>query len=294
MLLRGSNEERAKLLRAAFAKADQGNLEPLAALLRRHSQFPGPKPNLVFADEVVELAQAHDPLRIAEQLLAHHPGIAPGGTESEFLPYVGVLVATRAAMQKKRELPRVLGWIHDASDDLRFHVRDAAMLAWVRLLSWNEKLAFREVPGFATDLFSVTAVVRALSDKRLVEGLSDVDGARDALERAVAQLDEAPRSAARYPGYKALVAALPVTARALTLRLGESMLTPFERAARSPNPDLHGIAVALTEEKLLRSRFPEAIERLGLTRNAAAPQRIDPRTERLPKGKAKAKALARR
>lgn len=285
---------REKQLENAIAQALRGDGDALAALLRRHSQFPGPKPNLVFADEVAATLAGTpaDAFRVAEQLLAHHPGIAPGGTESEFLPVVGLIVAGAAVDRpspsegRKRsrdpELERVLQWLHDASDDLRFHVRDAAVLVLGRLFARHEAALWEAVPSFASHFFAAATFMRTLGDRKVADGVVSGESAKMFLEHALSILLNASRSDERYPGYKELLGAAPKTWTLLAGRFGPDVLETLLPAARSREPGLYNLAAEVVRGSQIRGRYPEAVKRIEAARNEM-PRRIDPRNERLKK-----------
>lgn len=287
---------REKQLADALARARRGDDEALAALLRRHSQFPGPKPNLIFADEVAAslAGTPDDAFRVAELLLAHHPGIAPGGTESEFLPVVGLIIAEAAlaaapsetSSRKKRnpQLERVLGWLHDASDDMRFHVRDAAVLVLGRLFGRYEAALWDAVPTFVDNFFPAATFMRTLRDRKVTDGITDAEAAKAFLEHALQILLNASRSDERYPGYKELLAAAPAAWTLLAGRFGPDILETLLPAARSREPGLYNLAAEVVRGATIRGRYPEAVKRIEAARNEM-PRRVDPRNERLKKKK---------
>ncbi len=291
---------REKQLADALVKARRGELLALETLLRRNSLFPGNRANMLFAEEVAASTAGtpDDAMRIAEQLLAHHPGIAPGGTESEFLPMVGLLMAVatverppvvaksaRPSRNQKASDPnltRVIGWVHDASDDMRFHVRDMSVLALCRLFLRHEEALWEASESFMDGFFPAATYIRALGDRKTVDGLGNFVGVKAALERALELLLDASRSDERYPGYKELLGAVPGTWQILATRFGGDVIDTLLPMARSKEPGLHDAALRVALHTQIRSRFPEASKRIETVRNEA-PRRIDPRNERLKK-----------
>lgn len=292
---------REKQLADALVKARRGDLESLETLLRRNSLFPGNRANMLFADEVIAATAGtpDDALRIAKGLLAHHPGIAPGGTESEFLPMVGLLMAVgavdrapevavsaRPSRNKKSALDAnlklVLEWVHDASDDMRFHVRDISVLALCRLFVRHEAALWEASPTFIDGYFSAASFIRALGDRKTVDGLSDFAGVKAVLEQSLQLLLNASRSDERYPGYKELLATVPGTWQILATRFGADVIDTLLPLAKSKEPGLYEAALRVALHTQIKSRFPEASKRVETVRNAV-PRRIDPRNERLKK-----------
>ena len=292
---------REKLLADGIARARRGDSEALATLLRRHSKMPSPRPNMLFAEEVATLAATvpEEAFRVAEGLIAHHPGIAPGGTESEFLPMVGLLIAVAAVDRpapekparggkKKAAIPadlqRVFDWVHDASDDMRFHVRDTSVLALCKLFSRYETELWQVSDTFIDGYFSASSFIRALGDRKVVDGLQSWEGVKAVLERSLQLLLDASRSDERYPGYKELLAAVPGTWALLATRFGADVVDTLLPAARSKEPNLYEAALRVALNTQVRARFPEASKRIETVRSEA-PRRIDPRNERLKKKK---------
>lgn len=259
--------------------------------------MPSPKPNFVFADEVAAATAGspEDAFTIAKSLLAHHPGIAPGGTESEFLPMVGLLMGVAAVLQlppkpargaKKAAIDpgllQVIDWVHDASDDMRFHVRDTSVLALCRLFGKHEDALWQTSASFLDGFFPAATYIRALGDRKVVDGLQSWDGVKAVLERALELLLNATRSDERYPGYKELLGAVPGTWALLATRFGADVVDTLLPAARSKEPGLYEAALRVAHDNHVRARYPEATKRIDTIRNEA-PRRIDPRNERLKK-----------
>lgn len=290
---------REKQLADGIARARRGDSEALATLLRRNSKMPSPRPNMLFADEVAAAAAStpEEAFRVAESLIAHHPGIAPGGTESEFLPMVGLLIAVAAVERPAQAKPargakknsgvepnlqRVLDWVHDASDDMRFHVRDTAVLALCRLFVHHEAVLWHVSDSFLDGYFPAAAYIRALGDRKVVDGLQSWDGVKAVLERALELLLNASRSDERYPGYKELLAAVPGTWALLATRFGADVVDTLLPAVKSKEPGLYEAALRVALDTQVRARFPEASKRIETARNEV-PRRFDPRNERLKK-----------
>ncbi|RYZ66260.1 MAG: hypothetical protein EOP08_05270 [Proteobacteria bacterium] len=167
---------------------------------------------------------------------------------------------------------------------MRFHVRDTSVLALCKLFSRYETELWQVSDTFIDGYFSASSFIRALGDRKVVDGLQSWEGVKAVLERSLQLLLDASRSDERYPGYKELLAAVPGTWALLATRFGADVVDTLLPAARSKEPNLYEAALRVALNTQVRARFPEASKRIETVRSEA-PRRIDPRNERLKKKK---------
>jgi hypothetical protein len=98
----------------------------------------------------------------------------------------------------------------------------------------------------------------------------------DAAMRLAAGAD---RSAARYPGYKALVDALSETPGALAARFGAPVFDMLVAWAGSKDPSLREVVAKAVSGARLAKRFGEDVARVRRALADTAPTRRDPRTD---------------
>jgi hypothetical protein len=245
----------------ATARALAGDATELYALLSRSSGLPGERANLSLAGTFAEACSADArAAALAKKMTNLDADAAPGGSPLEFIPLCGVLAAGAVAARQPKTRAAMIQIIHDACDDLRFRVRDVvpSALAMIGAREGGELLA--ELEPFTEGYFHAAALLGAMTSQAWLPQIADAGPAVDALVRAFQLADTAPRSAARWPGYKALVEALESSIAPLALRFGEPVFTAAAGFARTDDPHLRdSIKKALTRDKKLRARFPEEL-----------------------------------
>jgi hypothetical protein len=257
--------------------AIRGDRRALYARLARGSRLPGNRPNLdlakEFADAAAGLGERALPLAIAMATI--HADEAPGGTALEFLPMCGVLaLGALAAASDDRAREKPMATIHDAAEDLRFRVRDAVPLAVTRVGAKHPEWTLRNLASWMDGFFHSAAVLRALSQPELLHAVKSHEELVQRLEDALALAENAPRAAARYPGFKALLDALVSSIPPIATRFPAPVLDVLERfAGATKDPVLRDLAgrAARACKNVGAERVLAALER-------TAPPRRDPRT----------------
>jgi hypothetical protein len=263
----------------ATARALAGDATELYAFLSRSSGLPGERANLVLAQGFAHAcsADARGPA-LATKMAALEADAAPGGSPLEFIPLCGVLAAGACAARQPKTRGAMLQIIHDACDDLRFRVREAAPHALAQIGAREGGGFLGELESFTEGYFHAAALLRAMTSSDWLPQIADAEPAVSALTRAFALADEAPSSATRWPGYKALIEALEASIAPLALRFGEPILVAVAGFARTDDPHLRESVKKSLANKKLRARFPDELgAAIGALDAAKKPPR-DPRS----------------
>lgn len=240
------------------------------------SGLPGTRMNITLANAFATECAAHgakaDPL--AFTMAGLDADEAPGATELEFLPVCGVLaLGTRAALDPKAR-PKVLALLHDASEDLRFRVREIVPHALARIGERGGDELLAAVAPWMDGYFQAAAVLLAMADPRWLDAMNDADLVVARLDEAYALAKNASRSASRYPGHKALVEALGVAPGALAVRFGVPVFDMLERWSKTEMPELREAITKNLKSSKLAGRHAAAVERVhaAVTRNLPPPR----------------------
>jgi hypothetical protein len=260
-------------LSRALDEAVAGRRQPLYELLTRGSRLPGTRANDALAEAFAQACRARGAK--ADALVLAMAGLsadeAPGATALEFLPVCAVTaLGTRAAADPAMR-GRFVGELHAHADDLRFRVRDAVIAALARVGgAAGEALAF-DVDSWMDGYFHAAAVLSALGNDVWLTQLHAPDAVVARLDDAFALARDAPRSAARYPGRKALVDALRTVPTLAAARFGVSVFDMLERWAAAADPELRAVVEENLASRKLGSRFGQEIDRVRRALAASAP-----------------------
>ncbi|HEX3770600.1 MAG TPA: hypothetical protein VHV30_07045 [Polyangiaceae bacterium] len=269
----------------AFDAAVAGKPTALYELLARGSKLPGPRINEALADAFAATARARgakgDALVLAMTNLDADE--APGATPLEFLPVCGVLaLASRAAADEKVR-GKVLPVIHGRADDLRFRVREAVVDALVKIGSVAGDALVHDVAPWMDGYFHAAAVLRGLSTEAWLSKVHDVGAVVQRMDEAFQLALNAPRSAARYPGHKALLEALQAAPVPVIVRFGVPVFDLLTRWAEVKDPVLRALVAASIgeeggksqgkrqRESKLAGRFRPEVDRVVRVLDATAP-----------------------
>lgn len=273
--MRESDQEQpyVKLLRAK-------NLDALCIELRKRSGLPGIRANLrlaeAFGEECAAIGPSIDPL--LKQMLELSPDFAPGDTDWEFVPTCAVYgVGARAAKDPKARR-FVLPLLYEAADDLRFRVRDAVPQVLANIGSLDGDTWIRELAMFTDGYVYAVAVLKALSEERFLNAIHDVESACARLDECFTLAREAPRSAERYPGMKALIDALAKTPNLLAIRFGTPVFELMKKWSTVKEPMLREAIEKNLRGPRLEGRFRDEIRGVRAALAASAPVRRDPTT----------------
>ncbi len=254
------SEAMTKALEAALA----GKPDALYGQLAVASGLPGTRANLAVADafatECAARGAAADRLLFAMAALSADD--APGASAREFLPMCGVIgLGARAALDP-RVRAKALAAIHDASEDLRFRVREAAVRALARVGAAAGAALARDVASWMDGYFQAAAVLVALADPAWTNAIDDPADALDRLDEAFALARDAPRAAARWPGRKALVEALGLAPAALAARFGVPVFDRMIAWSNIEQPELREAIENNLKGAKLASRYADEVARV--------------------------------
>jgi hypothetical protein len=251
-------------LSRALEEALAGRPQNLHALLARGSKLPGPRINEELAEAFALACRAQGARgdAVAFSLARLTPDQAPGAGPLEFLPVCGVYaLATRAAADAKIRT-KVVQELHARADDPRFRVRDAVVLGLARVGAAAGDGLVSEVASWMDGYFHAAAVLLAVSGESWLTALHDAGPVTERLNEAFLLVRDSPRSAARWPGHKALVDALGLVPPRVALRFGVPVFDLLERWAGEKDPVLRGVVEAVLGARSLGGRFGAEMDRV--------------------------------
>jgi hypothetical protein len=251
-------------IKKAFSDALLGKEDLLFAFLVKNSGLPGTRINQAvaeaFAFECAREGKASEKLALG--MLDLPADYAQGGTAFEFLPVCGAFAVAARAAKDKTYISTALPVLKDASDDMRFRVRDAVALglSWMGAASPEETLAGTD--SWTEGFTYAASLTEALSQATFVDAIKKP-------EIVVARIDgcfrlalNAPRAAERYPGYKSLIEALPVATAMVAARFGPPMFDAMELWCKAKEPMLREVILASIRGNRVRNRYAEDVVRI--------------------------------
>ena len=251
-------------LSRALTGALAGRMQPLRDLLTRGSKLPGTRMNDDLADAFAQACRAAGPR--AEALALGMARLtadeAPGATALEFLPVCGLYAMTAHGVTDARARPRVLEELHARADDMRFRVRDAVVLGLARIGAAAGDALVLEVTPWMDGYFHAAAVLLALSDEKWLTALHDAGPVVERMDEAFVLVRDSPRAAARWPGHKALIAALSRVPGLVASRFGVPVFDMLVRWTACKDPALREVVAAALEARNLTGRHGPELERV--------------------------------
>ncbi|OJY25841.1 MAG: hypothetical protein BGO98_35160 [Myxococcales bacterium 68-20] len=256
-------------LTTALERAIAGKTADLYRQLELQSGLPGPRVNmnlaLAFAHECAGIGPKVDDLVYAMANLP--PDEARGASGKEFLSVCGVLaIGNRAMVAKENAVrDRALVLLEEKADDPRFRVRDAVPLALAMMGQKMQADLADRVESWMDRYFQAAAVIRALAEPTWLETFP-----HDAyyqpinlLHAAFMLAHDAPRSAFRYPGHKALVEALGSVPKAVARRFSQQMFDRYAIWAEGGKiPELRDAILLNIDDTQMKKSFREEIKRI--------------------------------
>lgn len=269
---------RGEALIAAFNEALAGKDQRLFLQLENLSGLPGTRMNIplvqAFATECMHKGKAADAL--AFRMAELHPDIAPGGSPKEILPACGVLAVAARASEDPKLQKRALGLLHDASEDLRFRVREVVPIALGKMGAKMGDALVHEVATWTDGFFQAAAVVLGMADPLWLPKIDDADAALARLDEAYLTVKNAARAASRYPGRKALVDALAIAPAPIAARFGVPVFDLLARWSNTEMPELRGVVETTIKNEKLASRYKDEVVRVRAALDASVPPPRDP------------------
>ncbi|MCL2725195.1 MAG: hypothetical protein FWD69_12240 [Polyangiaceae bacterium] len=271
-------ELRSEQLIEALNQAIGGRFDALYAKLCLASGLPGTRANLTiahaFANDCAALGKKAD--RLLFTMAGLHPDEAPGATELEYLPLCGVLGLGARGAGDPSIRDRVLRTLHDAAEDPRFRVRDVVPMALARIGEGMGDALVIEVAHWMDGFFQAAAVLLALTDRAWLSATTNANRVLARFNEAYVLAREAPRSAARWPGRKALVDALSVAPAVIAARYGAPVFDMLVEWSSTEMPELREAIEKNLSEGKLKGRYTAEIERVRAALRASATPPRDP------------------
>jgi hypothetical protein len=270
---------RSDALTKALDEALTGDARPLYELLARVGGLPGPRANagvvLAFANECAAKGKRAD--KLVTQMATIDVDAAPGATKYEIIPMCGVAALGARAAADPTAM-RALATLHDCAEDLRFRVRDGVADALARIGEQRGEPLVHDLASWMDGYFHASAVLRALSDPRWLTRISSATAVIERLDEGFELLKNAPRAAARYPGFKSLVEALIVAPAEAAARFGVPVFELLTRWSTNKDPALREIVTRVLASPKLMGRFAEEVARARGALTATEAPRRDPRS----------------
>jgi hypothetical protein len=265
-------------LEKGIDQAVSGDRRALFDLLTRGSNLPGARPNAPLADSFADAIRARAPRAdaLALAMARLDADSAPGATALEFLPMCGVLAIGARAASDPKAFDSMLAALHDAADDLRFRVRDAVVTSLARIGERRKEGLVDAVASWMDGYFHAAAVLRAMSDEAWLSALASPEGAIARMDEAFVLAREAPRAAARYPGFKSLLETLATTPRATAARFGVPVFDMLVRWTETKDPVLREIVAKNLGGTRLQGRHAPEIDRVRRALEATTPPARNP------------------
>jgi hypothetical protein len=255
---------RNEALSAALDEAVAGRPERLYVQLGVASGLPGTRANMAlaqaFATDCAARGRKADALVFA--MAEMNDEAAPGATAKEFLPVCGVIAVGARAADDPKLRRRAMKLLHDAAEDTRFRVREAVPLALARLGEAEGDALVHELASWMDGFFHAAAVLRALADKSFLAKIDDTRAAIERLDDAYRLARDAPRSATRWPGWKALVEMLACVPAAVAGRFGVRVFDLLAAWADTEIPELRAAIEANLKGGALAGRYTSEIARV--------------------------------
>ncbi len=272
---------RGEALSAGFKDAVAGRPERLYVQLGIQSGLPGTRMNeqlaQAFAVECVAIGKASDKLVFEMALMTTVS--APGASSREFLPVCGTLALGARAAHDKQDAKlgkRALEILHEASEDMRFRVREIVPVALAKIGAGMGDALVHEFAWWTNGFFHASAALLAMGQLEFLAAINDEEAALARLNEAYALAKNAARSTARYPGRKALLDALSTLPEAFAARFGVPVFDLLVRWSNSEDPELRGSIQTVLRSQKLGTRYPTEVKRVHAALAAALPPPRDP------------------
>jgi len=271
---------RSEVLTAAFEEALKGRTERLYVQLGIQSGLPGTRMNTVlaqaFASESAARGKAADKLIFEMSQLQE---LTPGQSEREFLVACGVLAIGARATTEPKDLAlrkKAIAVLHDASEDVRFRVREIVPLALGKLGAVMGDALVHELASWMDGFFQASAALLGMAQPNFLPKIDDVEAALARLDEGYFLAKNAARSTSRYPGRKALIDALGIAPGAFAARFGVPVFDHLVTWSNTEDPELRSaIELSMKSEKLA-SRYAPELKRVRAALAAALPPPRDP------------------
>jgi hypothetical protein len=270
---------RSEALTRALDQAIAGDARALYELLARVGGLPGPRANegviQAFAAECVARGKAVDTL--VAKMATLDVDTAPGASKYEIVPMCGVAGLGARASTDPAAM-RALATLHDCAEDLRYRVRERVSEALARIGEARGEPLVHDLASWMDGFFHAALVLEALSDAKWLARIATPEAVIERLDEAFTLARDAPRAAARYPGYKALLEALAKAPAEAAARFGVPVFDLLERWSAVKDPVLREIVEKSASAPRLAGRYADAVARVRAALASTTPPRRDPRS----------------
>jgi hypothetical protein len=216
-------------IEAALSRAVvEGDTRDLFDQLSRNSGLPGPRPNLDLA-RVVGLTIARHGAR-ANPMLRELVS-----DESEF-PRIVAAMALAARKIAGVDPKGAMAGLQDLAEDPRHAIRRGLIEALRTLLLAKGEPLVDELAAWTDGYLQAHVVLEALSDRTILDTLSNAEPVLARLDEAFALADKSPRAAERSQGVRVLRDNMPTEIAAFAARFPET-IGWIERAAKIQRPE---------------------------------------------------------
>jgi hypothetical protein len=262
----------------ALDAAILGRADLLIAFLCKHSHLPGVRCNLklaeAFGEECAIRGSASDALLL--EMVSISADGAPGATSSEFLPVCAVYGLAKRGAKDLAFRDKALVALKEASDDLRFRVRDAVSQGLAILGAANPDDTVKRLAKWTDGFLYAANVVEALSVPAFLEGIRDGEETVRRLDECFQVAINAPRSAERYPGYKSLLEGLAKVPGLVAARFGAPVFDMLVSWTKAKEPMLREAILKTVQSARLKGRYAEDVRRVEEALIASEPKPRDP------------------
>lgn len=266
-------------LLTAIEEAVAGDARKLFEFLPPKSGLPGLKPNYPLAQAVAEQIAAFGRKGngLVRALCDLDSERASAESSRVFLPMCGVL-ALAARWKANVDRGGAMARLQVLAEDDRRPVRDAVVVALRSMASSAEDAFFENLAAWMDGYLQAATVLDALSDRHVLDGLTNPEPVLDLLDRAFVLAESAPRAHQRTQGYRVLVRVLGEAPAAIMTRFPDKVAAWLADRATTKSKDLRE-SIERGIERARKAGHGEArVEEVARALEESAPPRRDPLT----------------
>lgn len=267
------------LIQALDAAVTEAEFRELFELLSRKSGLPGLRPNMPLAIAVAEHIASYGKKGngLVRELVGMDEDRAPADTSREFLPVCGAF-ALAARWKAKVDPKGAMAGLHAMAEDNRRLVRDAVVQALRMMASGGEEDWLTSLSSWTDGYLHAVVVLDAISDRHVLDRLTNPELVLARLEEAFRLAEGAPRAHQRSQGYRVLVGVLGEAPARIMSRFPDPVAAWLQERAATKSVDLRE-SIQRGIEQARRAGHGEArVEGISRALEESAPPRRDPLT----------------
>lgn len=216
-------------IEAALTRAvAEGDTRDLFDQLSRNSGLPGPRPNLDLARVVG--------LTIARHGARANPMLRELASDESEYPRIVAAMALAARKIAGIDAKGAMAGLQDLAEDPRHAVRRGLVEALRTLLLAKGEPLVEELAAWTDGYLQAHVVLEALSERSILDALSNPEPILARLDEAFKLADRSPRAAERSQGVRVLRENLPTEIAAFAARFPETIVW-LETAAKIQRPE---------------------------------------------------------